>query len=219
LTDDDDPARNDLATQVEAARHAAANAPEAESLHDLGILLLESYNRYGGPALVAEALGLLQQAVKISAADGTGWNGPRGALGAALSTQYKIDSNPATLDEAIDLLSAVVSATPRDPVSDTDHRIALGAALEARVWVTGSEADADAAMALARSVLADTPDDTVDRLVARSDLSQPRQQPALPIGGQRRPRTGGRGGRNRPALGSRKRTRGGPVLPRADLPG
>jgi hypothetical protein len=109
---DDELARNDLAAQIEAARHAAANAPEAESLHDLGVLLLESYDRYGGPALVAEALGLLQQAVKISAADGTGWNGPRGALGAALSTQYKIDGNPATLDEAIDLLSRAIPGGP-----------------------------------------------------------------------------------------------------------
>ena len=52
--------------------------------------------------------------LRLSLAAGTGWNGPRGVLGAALVSQYEIDGDPATLDEAIDLLSAVVRETPRD---------------------------------------------------------------------------------------------------------
>ena len=63
---DDDPDRRELTVQIEAARQAAVNAPDAESLHDLGRLLLESYHRYGGTALVAEALGILQQAVEVN---------------------------------------------------------------------------------------------------------------------------------------------------------
>jgi hypothetical protein len=148
-TDDLDP--SDLTARIEEARHVAADAPDAKSLHDLGVLLLTSYECYGGPAVVAEALGVLRQAVEVSLAAGTGWNGPRGVLGTALVAQHEIDGDPATLDAAIDLLSAVVRETPRDPVSGTDYRIELGVALEARVWETGSEQDADAAVALART--------------------------------------------------------------------
>jgi tetratricopeptide (TPR) repeat protein len=161
----------DLTARIEEARHVAADAPDARSLHDLGVLLLKSYECYGGPALVSEAVRILRQAVEVSLAAGTGWNGPRGVLGAALVVQYELEGDPAALDEAIDLLSAVVRETPGDSVSGTDYRIELGVALEARVWETGSAQDADAAVELARSALADTPGDTVDQLVVRSNLS------------------------------------------------
>lgn len=167
----DDLDRGDLTARVEGARRVAAETPDAKSLHDLGVLLLMTYECYGGPAVIGEALGVLQQAVEASLAAGTGWNGPRGVLGTALFSKYEIDGDPATLDEAIDLLSAVVRETPRDAVSGTDYRTELGVALEARVWETGSAQDADAAVALARSALADTRDDTVHRLIARSNLS------------------------------------------------
>jgi hypothetical protein len=167
----DDLDRNDLTARIEEARHVAADESDAQALHDLGVLLLKSYECYGEPAVVGEALGVLRQAVEVSLAAGTGWNGPRGVLGAALFTQYEVDGDPATLDEAIDLLSAVVRETPRDPVSGADYRIELGIALEARVWETGSAQDADAAVALARSALADTSDGAVDHLIIRSNLS------------------------------------------------
>lgn len=169
----DDLDRSDLTARIEEARHVAAVASDARSLHDLGVLLLRSYECYGGPAMVGEALGVLRQAVEVSLAGGPGtdWNGPQGALGAALVIQYEIDGDPATLDKAIDLLSAVVRETPWDPVSGADYRVELGVALEARVWETGSAQDADAAVALARSALADTPEDTVDHLIVRSNLS------------------------------------------------
>jgi hypothetical protein len=169
MTDDLD--RSDLTARIEEARHVVEDAADAQSWHDLGVLLLNSYERSGGAAVVAEAVGVLRHAVELGVAAGTGWNGPRGVLGAALVTQYEIDGDLAALDEAIDVLSAVVRETPLDPVSGTDHRIQLGVALEARVWVTGSEQDADAAVALARSALADTPGDTVDHLLVRSNLS------------------------------------------------
>ena len=167
MTDDLD--REDLTARIEDARRVATGAPDAESLHDLGALLLDSYECYGDAAAIAEAIGVLRQAVAVAA--GTGWTGPRGALAAVLTRQYEIDGDPATLDQAIDLLSAVVGEAPRDPVNGTDYRLHLGTALETRVWATGSERDADAAVALARSALADTPGDTMDHLVARSNLA------------------------------------------------
>jgi tetratricopeptide (TPR) repeat protein len=163
--------RDDLAERIEAARQAVVDVPGPESQHNLAVLLLESYERHGSAAAVAEAVEVIRQAIAASTAAGTDGNGPRGLLGAALTRQHEIDGDSAALDEAIDVLRAVVREAPQDPVSGTDHRIQLGVALEARVWETGSAEDADAAVALARSVLADTPVETVDYLVIRSNLS------------------------------------------------
>ena len=157
----------DLAAAIEEARQVAADtAADHLSQHDLAVLLLESYERHGDAAAVAEAADILRPAI----ADG-GWSGLRAVLGSTLVGKYEIDDDGAALDEAIDLLSAVVRDGPTDPVTGTDHRIQLGRALGDRAWVTGSVADAGAAVALARSALADTAPDTVDHLVVRSNLS------------------------------------------------
>lgn len=168
---DNDLDDEELGAGIDAARQAAADLSDLEAQHDLAVLLLESYERHGSADAVAEALGVLRPAVAASPGAGTGWNGLRGALGAALIRQHEVDGDSAVLDEAVEVLSAVVRETPLDPVSGTDYRIQLGVALEARVWVTGSAEDAEAAVALARSVLADTPQGTVGYLVVRSNLS------------------------------------------------
>lgn len=157
---------DDLTAAIEEARQAAADTADHVSQHDLAALLLESYDRHGDAAAIADALEILRQAV----ADG-GWSGLRALLGSALIHQHEIHGDGAALDEAIELLSAVVRESPMDPVTGTDHRIQLGKALEDRVWETGSVTDADAAVALARSALADTPQDAVEHLIVRSNLS------------------------------------------------
>jgi tetratricopeptide (TPR) repeat protein len=167
----DDLNRGGLTTRIEEARCVAVDAPDAESLHDLGALLLESYEYYGDSAAIAEAVDVLRHAVEFSLAAGTGWAGPRVALGAVLTRQYEIEGDLGTLNEAISLLAAVVHEDPQGPASGKDHRLLLSTALEERVRATGSEQDADAAVALARSALADTPGGTIDQLLIRSNLS------------------------------------------------
>src|SRR5712691_3230289 len=94
---------DELTAMIEEARPAAADPADHMSQHDLAVLLLESHDRHGDAAAIAEAVGIPRRAV----ADG-GWSGLRALLGSALVHQHELHGDGADLDEAIDLLSAVV---------------------------------------------------------------------------------------------------------------
>jgi hypothetical protein len=85
----------ELVAGIDAARQAAADRSDLEAQHDLAVLLLESYERHGSADAVAEALGVLRQAITASSGAGTDWNGLHGILGAVLICRYEVDGDSA----------------------------------------------------------------------------------------------------------------------------
>jgi tetratricopeptide (TPR) repeat protein len=134
---DDDPDRIDLAAQLEAARNAVVNAPDAQSLHDLGKLLLESYNRDGDPATLDEGIDLLSAVVSESPRDPVSGTDYRIGLGVALEARVWVTGADADADAAVALARSVLADTPDDTVDRLVARSNLSNALLTRYEAIG----------------------------------------------------------------------------------
>jgi tetratricopeptide (TPR) repeat protein len=140
-------------TRCRAAAVAAGTSARATCLNDLGLALLDRYERAGSIDDLQESVDVLRQALEASPDRAVGTAGILSNLGNALWNRHSHNPSGTDLDDALTAFAAAVARTgPRAPIAPT-YLDNLANGLTDRYVLAGDPADLTRAVSLYDSAL------------------------------------------------------------------
>ena len=128
-------------------------------MHDLGVALLNRYERTGGANDLHRAIDTLRRVIRVLPADTPRPSASHLALADALLASYRGNGDPEQLDEAVTLLELPTPDVPPGSVDEPYRLAVLGRLLMARYLHRRAAADLDNAIRCLDEAVAKTPPD------------------------------------------------------------